>query len=139
MSRYDFSDTNEQRRETMRVIGSEDTGPERKAEAALDELGVVYDKQVQLGRYRPDFLLEDGSVLQIMGCFWHCCPCKRGMDGVEDNADYWTEKHAMNHERDHRRRRELLHDYDVTYVFWIWEHEDVAARVYDYCCSRGMA
>jgi len=104
MSTYNI----DEKREIMRAIGSQDTEPEKEMTAALDNLGIAYDTQVKIGRYQADFLLEDGSVLQIM---------------------YDTETH--------QRRRELLNDYNVSYVFWIWE--DAAERVYDYCISRGIA
>lgn len=136
---HEFDDVSDERRRTMQAIGSEGTGPEEAMEAALREIGVRYDKQPSIGRYRPDFLLEDGTVLQAMGCFWHCCPCQRGMDEVKSNEDYWTEKHEKNHERDHRRRRELLEEQGAPCVFWIWEHEDVAQRVLDLCEARGLA
>lgn len=137
---YDFGDVSDERRHTMQAIESEGTGPERTAEGALDELGVGYDPQPTFGRYRPDFQLEDGTVLQVMGCWWHCCPCQHGsqMGDVETNEEYWSDKHRENKERDKRRRRELLEEHDVPFVFWVWEHQDVAQRVLDLCEMRGL-
>jgi len=137
---YDFGDVGQTRRETMQAIESSGTGPEAQAEAALDELGVRYDDQPGYGRYRPDFRLEDGTVLQVMGCFWHCCPCQRGaqMKDVSSNEDYWSEKHRDNKERDERRRRDLLRDHDAPLVFWVWECQDVPERVAALCEARGL-
>lgn len=135
----DFDDTDERRRRIMRSIGSENTEPERVAREALEELGVGYEEQPRYGRYRPDFRLEDGTVLQLHGCFWHACPCvSRGMDQVDSHEEYWTEKQRKNVERDRRRRRELLEEHDVPLVFWIWEHEDVAERVLSLCRYLGL-
>ena len=136
---YDFGDVDETRRETMRAIGSEGTGPEEEAAAALDALGVGYSEQPGFGRYRPDFEIEDGTVLQIMGCFWHGCPCQRGMGKVDTNEDYWHPKLEKNVERDRRRRRDLLGSHDVPYVFWVWEHEDIPSRVAALCEARDLA
>lgn len=138
MSAYDFGDVPDERRRTMRAIESEGTGPEEQAAAALDALGVGYDEQVRFSRYRPDFQLEDGTVLQTMGCWWHGCPCTRSMAEVETNEDYWTPKLRDNVERDRRRRRELLAEHGVPYVFWVWEHEDIPERVAALCETRGL-
>lgn len=135
---YDFEGVSDERRRTMQAIESEGTGPELKAAAALDELGVSYDEQPTFGRYRPDFQLEDGTVLQVMGCFWHGCPCVRGMDEVETNEDYWSPKLVDNMARDRRRRRELLEDHGVPFVFWVWEHDDIARKVAWLCEWRGL-
>jgi DNA mismatch endonuclease (patch repair protein) len=123
----------------MRSIESEGTGPEAEAEAALDALGVAYEAQPSYGRYRPDFRLPDGSVFQVMGCFWHGCPCQRGMDEVGANEDYWGPKLRDNMERDRRRRRELLSERGVPYVAWVWEHADVGRQVEWHCRRLGLA
>ena len=70
--------------------------------------------------------------------FWHGCPCTRGMDEVATNEDYWTPKLRDNVERDRRRRRELLGEHGAPFVFWVWEHEDVPARVAALCEHRGL-
>jgi DNA mismatch endonuclease Vsr len=135
---YDFGEVGETRRRTMEAIGSEGTGPERQAAAALDELGVGYEEQVRYGRYRPDFRLEDGSVLQVMGAFWHGHPSVRGMDEVGTNEDYWTPKLRENVERDRRRRRELLTEHGVPYVAWVWEPDPVPRHVEWHCRRLGL-
>lgn len=136
---YDFGNVSDERRRTMEAIGSEGTGPEEEAAAALDALDVGYEEQPSYGRYRPDFRLEDGTVLQIMGYFWHGCSCQRGMDEVATNEDYWHPKLEDNVERDRRRRRDLLTEHGVPFVFWVWEHDDVAGRVVALCRARGLA
>lgn len=133
---YDFGSVDDVRRRTMQAVGSEDTGPEQVARLALEEMGVLYDEQVGFGRYTVDFVLEDGTVLQVMGCFWHACP-RHGND-PETNRDYWSPKLVENVERDRRRRRELLTEYGAPYVFWVWEHDDIAERVASLCRSRGI-
>jgi DNA mismatch endonuclease (patch repair protein) len=135
---YDFGDVDDHTRAVMEANPPEGTGPEETAAAALDELGVGYEEQPSYGRYRPDFRLEDGTVLQIMGCWWHGCPCAHSMDDVGTNEDYWSEKLRTNRERDRRRRRELLADHGAPLVFWVWEHDDVAERVAALCAARGL-
>jgi DNA mismatch endonuclease Vsr len=122
----------------MEAIGSEGTGPELEAEETLDALGVGYDAQPSFGRYRPDFELPDGSVLQVHGAFWHGHPAVRGMDEVETNEDYWTPKLRDNVARDKRRRRELLVEYSVPYVAWVWEVDPVPEHVAWHCRRLGL-
>ena len=134
-----FDDTSRERSRIMRSVNTEGTEPEVEARIALEELDVEYEAQPRFGRYRPDFRLEDGTVLQIMGCFWHCCPCMDyPMNEVSSHRDYWSEKHRANRERDRRRRRELLVEYSVPYVFWVWEHQVIAERVAAVCVARGL-
>ena len=135
---YDFGDVDEATRAVMEGNPPEGTSIEGEAAAALDALGVGYDEQVSFSRYRPDFVLEDGTVLQLMGCYWHGCPCSHGMGDVDTNEDYWSEKLETNRARDKRRRRELLSEHGVPFVFWAWEHEDIPARVESLCDARGL-
>lgn len=136
---YDFGEVSEERRRTMQAISSEGTGPELEAMRALDELGVDYDEHPSYGRYRPDLRLEDGTVLQVMGCFWHRCPCQREHGTPDTNEGYWDPKFEDNVARDKRRRVELLRDHDVPFVFWVWECQDIPLRVARLCEARGLA
>lgn len=135
---YDFGDVDDERRRTMEAIPSEGTAPEEAAKAALDGLGVSHDDHPTRGRYRPDFVLEDGTVLQIHGAFWHGHPDVRGMDEVETNEDYWSPKLRNNMERDRRRRQELLSDHDAPMVVWVWEVDPVAEHVAWHCRRLGL-
>lgn len=126
---YDFDDVSAERRRTMQAIGSKDTGPELKAKAAMDALGLGYDEHPRYGRFQPDFVLDDGTVVQVMGCFWHRCPCQREYGTPDSNEDYWDPKFRDNVERDKRRRRVLLQEHDVPFVFWVWECQDIPAKI----------
>jgi len=120
----------------MRGNPPDGTDLEEEAATALDALGVGHEEQPSIGRYRPDFRLEDGTILQVMGCYWHACPIHG--NSPDTNEDYWETKFAKNRERDKRRRRDLLSEHGVPLVFWVWEHEDVPERVAALCERRDL-
>jgi G:T-mismatch repair DNA endonuclease (very short patch repair protein) len=87
-----------------------DTSLERAVAGALDGAGVEYRRQVRIGRFIVDFLLEDGRVLEAFGCFWHACPCKG-----EGNPQVAFRQQDEERLADIRSRG---HD-----VIVVWEHE----------------
>ena len=40
----------------------------------LDELEFDYDRNVQVGRYNVDFLIDAVYIVECFGDFWHCNP-----------------------------------------------------------------
>lgn len=62
------------------------TGIETIIEHLLIKNGVKYEKQVQLGKYRADFVIEDKKVvIEANGCYWHS-------DAVNQDKKYHKNK-----------------------------------------------
>jgi very-short-patch-repair endonuclease len=38
----------------------------------LLELGLIYKRNVQVGRYNVDFLVEEKTIIECFGDYWHC-------------------------------------------------------------------
>lgn len=53
---------------------SSKTEPETWVARVLDQMGVEYEQNKQIGRYNVDFLLETGKAIECFGDFWHCNP-----------------------------------------------------------------
>lgn len=55
--------------------GMQPTSIEAEAYAALDALGITYERQVKLGPTRVDALIPASmTVVEVQGDFWHCNP-----------------------------------------------------------------
>jgi DNA mismatch endonuclease (patch repair protein) len=100
--------TPEKRSEIMRKIRGTDTKPERELRALFDRLGVKYEHQVKVGRWRVDFLLSDFNlIVEYRSCFWHPHKGCRLSKFPKSNESYWVPKLQRNAERDARKDAEL--------------------------------
>ena len=55
-------------------IPMRNTAPENFVARQLDKLGVTYVRQKQFWHYIVDFFLPDFNlVIEVNGCYWHCC------------------------------------------------------------------
>ena len=122
----------EVRRRVMSRIRSRGTRPEREIMALLDGMGVEYEYQARVGRWRADFLIPDRRlIIEYRSCFWHLCPvCYPDGPPVKGGIlgrGWWAEKLRKNRERDLRKEREWrAMGYRVEVI---WGHEDVRARL----------
>lgn len=48
-------------------------GLEDEFARSLDVAGIDYERQVKVGRYVVDFVIEGRVVVEVQGCFWHSC------------------------------------------------------------------
>ena len=111
--------TPEQRLEQMRPaieasLRRKETGLEKLVAEALDELGQAYTKQVRIGKYFVDFLMDDTLVVEANGCYYHVCK----QCGYKD----YTRKRARD-----TRRRQYLERRGHTIIV-VWEHDQHAAK-----------
>lgn len=93
--------TPEKRSAVMRRVKGRDTGPERRARAALRSAGIGYRLGGQGLPGRPDVVMKGRRVaVFVHGCFWHGHDCPRGARQPKANADYWIAKIDRNRARD---------------------------------------
>ena len=98
----------EKRSEIMRKIRGSDTKPERELRALFDRLGVKYEHQAKVGRWRVDFLLPDFDlIVEYRSCFWHPHEGCKLSKFPKSNERYWIPKLRRNAERDVRKDAEL--------------------------------
>jgi G:T-mismatch repair DNA endonuclease (very short patch repair protein) len=84
----------------------------------LSEQGVAYERNVQIGRYNVDFLVERTAIIECFGDYWHCNPQLYAPDF------YHRSLHINAEEKWHRdsKRRQLLEE--LGYVFHsVWEYD----------------
>lgn len=78
---------------------------------ALDACGIVYQRQLPIGRYRADFYLPaTHTIVEIQGCYWHACL----------QCGYTDTSHQKVRQKDATRRRFLLNK--GYHIEEIWEH-----------------
>ena len=87
---------------------------ERFVKNILDELSIKYIYCAEFGDFRPDFLLEDGKIIEVNGDYWHCNPCIYG-NGPEDEIQI---KHVI---RDYSKKCYYLSN-NINYIE-IWEYD----------------
>jgi DNA mismatch endonuclease (patch repair protein) len=98
----------EKRSEIMRRIRGMGTKPELELRELLDKLGVEYEYQVKVGRWRVDFLIPDlRLIVEYRSCFWHPHQGCRLSRFPKSNEQYWIPKLRRNAERDARKDAEL--------------------------------
>jgi len=118
-----FAKPSAERSRTMRAVKSRDTKPELLVASLLEELGVVYRREVAELPGKPDFVVEKRGrqplAVFVHGCWWHAHDCPRGARTPKANLDYWTAKITRNRRRDRRVTGELR---ALGYSVWtIWE------------------
>ena len=98
----------EKRSEIMRRIRGTGTKPELELRELLGKLGVEYEYQAKVGRWRVDFLIPDlRLVVEYRSCFWHPHQGCRLSRFPKSNEGYWIPKLRRNAERDTRKDAEL--------------------------------
>ncbi len=102
----------------MSCIRGKNTKPELKIERILRKIGMKFKKHPDLMGH-PDFLLNDGSVLFVDGCFWH--GCSKHFKLPKTNVKFWRDKISRNK----RRRKEIIRAFREKNVIvrQIWEHD----------------
>ncbi|MGE3854449.1 MAG: very short patch repair endonuclease [Planctomycetota bacterium] len=109
------------RRRMMAGIRGANTRPELLIRHGLYARGFRYRLHAKHLPGRPDLVLPHwGSAIFIHGCFWHRhgddCPLFKW---PSTRTAWWREKLDGNHERDARKRRELIDD--GWWVLTLWE------------------
>lgn len=84
----------------------------------LTALGIVFERNVQIGRYNVDFLVGEGLVIECYGDYWHCNP------RLYEPSYYHKSLHTTAQEKwekDQARSTSLIEKGHV--VLCIWEHD----------------
>lgn len=84
------------------------TTTEKAMAERLRKAGVGFREQVVIGNFMVDFLLDDGTVIETHGCYWH--GCRACGFGYMDRSDKDREKREYLESLGHR-------------VIEVWEHE----------------
>lgn len=87
---------------------------EKFVKNVLDELSIKYVYCAELGNFKPDFLLENGKIIEVNGDYWHCNPRIYG-NGPEDEIQV---KHVL---RDYSKKCYYLSN-NIDYIE-VWEHD----------------
>lgn len=111
------------RSENMRLIRSQDTGPELAVRRYLYAAGLRYRLHRRDLPGRPDLVFKSRRIcVFVHGCFWHGCRrCVDGTRSVKSNSAYWIEKIRGNKDRD--ARNQALLEADGWQVLTVWECE----------------
>ena len=80
----------------------------------LDGMGVVYEQNVQIGRYNVDFVVGS-TILECYGDFWHCNPVLWSGDRYNGSLHLTA---AEKWQRDATRRVALERQGYVFVSFW---------------------
>lgn len=80
----------------------------------LDELSIKYIYCAELGNFKPDFLLENGKIIEVNGDYWHCNPYVY-CNGPEDEIQA---KHVL---RDYSKKCYYLSN-NIDYIE-LWEYD----------------
>ena len=117
-----------QRKSSMRGNVSSGTAPEVKMRMLLRQCGIRFRSQSKGLPGRPDFVLpENGIVLFVHGCYWHCHGCRPNRLPAT-NTEYWRKKFAKNIDRDNDIRRILRKAGWHHIVVWECQIKAITAR-----------
>lgn len=109
----------------MRTQRRRDTRPELALRRELYRRGLRYRVDYAVltqGRRRHDIVfLGARLVVEVRGCFWHCCPLHAS--SPKANSSWWSEKLARNVARD--QETGPLLDREGWRMLVVWEHEDI--------------
>ena len=105
--------------ERMRKVKSRGTRLEERMESMLRELGVKYQKQLNL-QGKPDFRIHGTNVLIFCdSSFWHGRREKEITgEAFRKNREFWEEKLIENRKRDARNNRALRKSGWSVQRFW---------------------
>lgn len=105
----------------LRRFKNKHTAPEKQVAYILNQLSVPFEQHVRLKygpgrsqRFVPDFLLDDKTIIEVMGDFFHCNPSQ-----FPDGPIYRIQKENL--ERDSRKR--AFYDKQGYRVLYLWESE----------------
>ncbi|WP_372019491.1 very short patch repair endonuclease [Tistrella mobilis] len=128
--RGDFMSPDTRSAVMSRIRGS-NTGPERKVQAILEDLGLNFESHVRTLPGRPDFVLRQHSLcIFVDGDFWHGWRFDTWRLKLSEK---WEAKIAATRRRDQYNRR-LLRQAGWQ-VLRIWEHQ---VRESPYRCRRSI-
>lgn len=100
----------------LRTTGTE---PELALRRELHRRGLRYRVDVRELPGRPDIVFSRARIaVQVDGCFWHGCP--EHAVAPRSNAAWWSEKLALNRERD--ARNDAMLQSEGWLVVRVWEH-----------------
>ena len=80
----------------------------------LNEIGVTYRQNVQIGRFNADFLCGD-LIIECYGDFWHCNPVLWSADAVNRSLKMAA---GEKWKKDAARRQKLEAQGIRFHVFW---------------------
>jgi len=84
----------------------------------LDNLKVIYQRNVPIGRYNVDFLVREKTIIECYGDYWHCNPDLYEPDFYHRSLHYTA---AEKWQRDQVRLHRLTEQGYDAHV--IWEHD----------------
>jgi DNA mismatch endonuclease (patch repair protein) len=109
----------EKRSEMMSKVGSEDTGPERRAHRLLLGMGYTVDLHDDSLPGSPDLVVRDQrTAVFVHGCFWHMHDDCDKSSLPKTNREFWRTKLENNVDRDKRVIRSLLDENWRVLVIW---------------------
>lgn len=105
--------------ERMKKVKSKGTKLEKAMEEILKELGIPYEKQIDLPG-KPDFKIKESNVLIFCdSSFWHGRrPREISGEAFTRNREFWTKRLNDNHKRDQRINRKLRAEGWSVHRFW---------------------
>lgn len=92
----------------------------------LSELGLLYERNVQLGRYNVDFLVKEKTIIECFGDYWHCNPMLYEPDFYHRSLHITAEE---KWQRDNGRRKQLEAQGYFFHAFWEHDIENELERV----------
>ena len=106
----------------MRMVRSENTGPEMKVRSLLHRIGFRFRLHRADLPGKPDIVLPRYRIaLFVHGCFFHGHNCPRAQREPKTNSDYWRKKRQGNAERDALSAKALQES--GWKPIWVWECE----------------
>lgn len=81
---------------------------------------LVYQRNIQIGRYNVDFLVEESTIIECFGDYWHCNPGLYGPDFYHRSLHITAEE---KWQRDDMRRKCLEEQGYMFHVFWEYDIE----------------
>ena len=99
--------TTKQRSETMKAVGTKNTGPELVVRRLIHSRGYRYRIHDPKLPGKPDLVFSSRrKAIFVHGCFWHAHGCRYGQ-APKSKLEYWLPKLAENRRRDARQRKVL--------------------------------
>lgn len=100
LSRKMMTEVDPARSRTIRVVRSQDTGPEVTVRRIAHKLGDRFRLHRKDLPGTPDLVFPRfRKVIFVHGCFWHGHDCPRGSREPQMNRDYWAGKLEKNKAR----------------------------------------
>lgn len=108
LSRKMMTEVDSARSRTVRVVRSQDTGPEVTVRRIAHKLGDRFRLHRKDLPGTPDLVFPRfRKVIFVHGCFWYGHDCSRGSRVPQMNRDYWAGKLERNKARDAKALSDL--------------------------------